>query len=447
MSLESLTNKGIVVAKPQTNQTQKTLIVVGVARGGTSIVSGTLHHLGVFMGNAHAPVYEDLRLSLAFEKQSKEKFETVIDHYNQQHEVWAWKRPSTLHALVKIARKVRNPHFVFVFRDMLSVANRNTISMHKDIAWGLKSALDDYSKIIKFINRTKHPALLISSEKVVKHKSDFVDALTRFSGTTPTGDQVQAAQAFLSPNPTAYIEATRLTKAKGGVDKALLRTGVLKGWACYVVNHSEVQVEVVVNGKVVATLNANQFEKQYKKPGGHPTGYCGFEYDLKTLGVQPCDSIEVKVKGDVVNLHNEPLDYSALKAWLSPEAQGVWVEPKGAVNINLLQTGVLRGWARTSDFNQPALIGIYINGDLLAQVPATIYREPFYKQGIHPTGRCGYEFNLKQHGVSPKDSLEVKLENAKCQLHLEPISFPGLDNWLTHQDLQEKNRKANNATG
>lgn len=165
MSLETLTNKGIVIARSSSKHPQKTIVVVGVARGGTSIVSGTLHHLGVFMGNANSPVYEDLRISLAFEKQSDEKFEHVIQAYNRNYDTWAWKRPSTLHSLPRIARKVRNPHFIFVFRDILSVANRNTISMSKNMGDGLKCALEDYSKIIKFINKSNHPALLISSEK------------------------------------------------------------------------------------------------------------------------------------------------------------------------------------------------------------------------------------------------------------------------------------------
>lgn len=434
MSIESLKNKGIVVAKPQSNHTQKTIIVVGVARGGTSIVSGVLNHLGVFMGNAQAPVYEDLRLSLAFEKQSKEKFETVIDDYNKQHGVWAWKRPSTLHALAKIARKVRNPHFVFVFRDMLSIANRNIISMHKDIAWGLKSALDDYSKIVKFINKSKYPALLISSEKAVKYKNDYIEALACFVGVTPTDTQNLTAQTFLSSNPTAYLDATRLTKAKGEVDKALLRAGRLKGWACYVVNHGEVQVEVVANGKVMATIKADQFEKQYKKSGIHPTGYCGFEADLRCLGVRPNDELVIRVKGDIVPLLSEKLSF---EKWLLIEDLDGFVKPMGRINYQRIKTGFLAGWARTEHVDKAAMIGIYVNGQQFAMIPALLYRAHVKDNGHHPTGYCGYEFNLMRYGVLPSDSIEVKVENADLMLHSEPLTFPDLSKWLEIHELNQ----------
>lgn len=117
---------------------KKTFVVIGVARSGTSIFAGALYHLEVFMGNAQAPVYEDLRLSLAYEKQSKEKFEAVVADYNAEHDVWAWQRPSALNSLPKITKKLCNPHFIFVFRDCLSVANPNVISTNCSIqVWSL----------------------------------------------------------------------------------------------------------------------------------------------------------------------------------------------------------------------------------------------------------------------------------------------------------------------
>jgi len=441
MQLNSLTNKGVVLVNPALSETEKTIIVVGVARGGTSIVAGSLKHLGLFMGNAGDPVYEDTRLSLAFEKQSKEKFETVIADYNRLHDIWAWKRPSSLNDLSRIARKLRNPHFIFVFRDMLSIANRNTISMHSDIKQGLKLAFDDYKKIIKFIGKTNHPALLISSEKVVKNKAEFIDALSEFCQITSTDDQIEAAKSFLTPNPKAYLEATRLTKAKGELDLNLLKCGIVKGWSCYAINHGVTEVEVVVNGEVAQTLSAETYNEHYKKPGKHPTGECGFELDLKPLGIKPQDKIEVRVKGDVVNLHAEPITLEELDNWLERSEVEKWVNPKGAINVNLLQTGLLRGWARTQQADKPAKIGIYINGDKLAEVPATIYREHLNKPEVHPTGNCGFEFNCKMHGVLPSDEIEVTVENANYKLHPKPILHTHLEQWLTHQELQQLNQQ------
>ncbi|GAL24220.1 hypothetical protein JCM19239_3923 [Vibrio variabilis] len=201
---------------------------------------------------------------------------------------------------------------------------------------------------------------------------------------------------------------------------------------------------MIVNGNVLATLNANRFEQQYMKKGLHPTGRCGFELDLKELGVKPSDFLQVKVKGDVVNLHKEPLSFEDLTDWLSPEAENSLIESKVIVNMNLVKSGILRGWARTNDNNVPAVVGIYINGSIFAQVPAVIYREHLRKPEIHPSGHCGFEFNLKQHGVTPQDRIDVKLVNAKSRYDLKSITFPQFNDWLTHQELQQLNRKVNN---
>ena len=430
----------MVLVNPAIPETEKTMVVVGVARGGTSIVAGSLKHLGLFMGNAKAPVYEDTRLSLAFEKQSKEKFEQVIADYNSKHDLWAWKRPSSLNDLPRIAKKLRNPHFIFVFRDMLSIANRNTISMHTEIKSGLSRAFDDYKKIIKFISKTNHPALLISSEKVVKNKTEFIDALSEFCQKTPTEEQIEAAKSFLTSNPRAYLDATRLTKAKGELDFNLLKCGIVKGWSCYVINHGVTNIEVVVNNKVVQTLSADSYDERYNKPGKHPTGKCGFEFDLKSVSTTPKDKVEVRVKGDVVNLHAEPLNFEGLNNWLERCEVKKWAKPAGTININLLQTGILRGWARMQQAEKPAKIGIYINGDKLAEVPATIYREHLNKPDVHPTGHCGFEFNCKMHGVLPSDEIEVRLENAQYKLHPKPMRHTHLEQWLTHQELQQRNK-------
>lgn len=441
MSLELLKNKGVVVARPANSQCQKTIIVVGVARGGTSIVAGALYHLGVPMGNAAAPVFEDLRLSLAFEKQSKEKFEHVIDDYNLKHNLWAWKRPSTLHALAKIARKVRNPHFIFVFRDMLSVANRNNISMHRDVGDGLVGAMEDYRKIVKFFHRSRHPALLVSSEKVVKNKEGYAESLAEFCGIEPMQSQLEAVHNFLSPDPSAYLASTRVTQAKGEVDTLAFKAGIVRGWACYNLNHREAQIEILINGELVASQVANRFDESYKQPGKHPTGHCGFEVDIKRLGARPTDKVVVRAKDDVIPLHTEDLSLDDFSEWISEQELKDSVKPMGGLNHQRLPTGYLVGWARTERPDKHAIIGIYVNGTLFAQIPARLYRSHIKESGIHPTGCCGYEFNLKAFGVLPSDELEVRVENAKLCLHQAPISFPELNQWMTSQELKATNNQ------
>ncbi|MDP5209206.1 hypothetical protein [Microbulbifer sp. 2205BS26-8] len=318
MNPDFLINKGISILTPPAEGVHRTIVVVGVARGGTSIVAGTLHALGLPMGDkCYAPVYEDLRLSLAFEGRSEEQFSNVVAEYNVSHASWGWKRPSMLSDLEEIESELRNPHFIFVFRDLFSVANRNSISMKLDIKRGLRNVLDDYILLIDFLQSTKCPAMAISSDKVVRFKKEFVKQLVRFSGLSPTAHQLEKALCFISHDPQDYLDKTRITKSRGKVNIDLLKTGLLRGWARGVHHLNPVTVEVVVNGEVVASTEANIYREDLHKPSVHPTGKCGYEIDLKPLGVAPLDVINIRVRDDVNPLNAQPIQFCNLDRWMT----------------------------------------------------------------------------------------------------------------------------------
>ncbi len=321
MNLDLLVNKGVgFLNQPSEQHPQKTIVIVGVARGGTSIVAGALHHLGLFLGDeVRAPVFEDIRLSIAFENRSKEAFSEVISDYNQRYMIWGWKRPSSLNHLPYVAESIRNPYFIFLFKDIFSIANRNAISMKMGIKVGLQQAIDGYSKIVQFIAETAHPALLVSSDKVIRHREVLIDALCQFASIKASSKQRDEALAFISPDRVQYLNPTRITKAHGGINKDLLQTGLLHGWARAAYHTNPVEVEVRVNDELIATINADIFREAFKKPNIHPTGKCGYELDLKPLGVQPSSKISVRVKDDVEDLPGSPSTFPKLTRWLSME--------------------------------------------------------------------------------------------------------------------------------
>ncbi|WP_445360344.1 sulfotransferase [Microbulbifer sp. EKSA005] len=318
MNPNILINKGVDVLTPSSQKGSRTIITVGVARGGTSIVAGALHALGLPMGDkCYSPVFEDLRLSLAFERRSDEHFTEVVAQYNKAHSSWGWKRPSILNHLDFIESKLRNPHFIFVFRDIFSVANRNSISMKTDVKCGLQEALDNYRLMVEFLQKTNSPAMLVSSDKVVRHKEEFVERLIDFVGVEVSSLQRENAINFISPDPKDYLDKTRITKSRGAVNIDLLKTGLLRGWARGVHHLKPVTIEVEVNGKKVGTTEANIYREHLDKPSIHPTGKCGYELDLKVLGVTPSDTINVRVQDDVNPLNSRPIQHQHLERWLT----------------------------------------------------------------------------------------------------------------------------------
>lgn len=143
---ESLINKGVaVVGSPQRDHAP--IVVVGVARGGTSMVAGSLAHLGIFMGaQSSAPVFEDVRLSTLFEQKDFEGVQALAEQYTQKHGLWGWKRPSSVEYLDDVDRLLNQPRYIFVYKDIMSIAQRNAISMLSELVSGMERPVRQYKK-------------------------------------------------------------------------------------------------------------------------------------------------------------------------------------------------------------------------------------------------------------------------------------------------------------
>jgi hypothetical protein len=170
-------NDGIVHLNSQ-DFAPKTIIVLGVARGGTSMVAKTLHLAGVSM-NSNVVTYEDLDLGNAIEQDDKETVLKLIDTRNKSL-VWGFKRPNSISNLHKYINFFEKPVFVTVFRDILATAKRNQLSMNWTLETALTEAIEKNSALVKFIESQNTPNLLVSYEKVIQNPSRFVTSLLDF---------------------------------------------------------------------------------------------------------------------------------------------------------------------------------------------------------------------------------------------------------------------------
>ncbi|MDQ1339039.1 MAG: hypothetical protein QG567_188 [Campylobacterota bacterium] len=286
-------------------QEQKTFIILGVARGGTSLIAGALAHLGIFSGDLSVePVYEDRKLAEAFESGNDALAKQIIDEYNKKHPVWAFKRPQSMEYIEKLHAMVENPIYLVVFKDIFSIANRNKISMKLDIIKGMRIAFNGYEKIFKFLETTEINGALFSYEKIMASKEDFVDSLVKLADLKDFSDSKKSAvYDFITPNPQKYLDMSRITKSKGTIGN-VAKTRVV-GWAASVHGNQVVDVELYINGQKVAKTKANQFRPHLLEKKMHPTGHCGYEFTL-TIPLKHGDQVRVRACEDVVDLNNSP---------------------------------------------------------------------------------------------------------------------------------------------
>jgi len=306
MGIEQLENKGFAFLNiDNLNTERRQIVVVGSARGGTSLVAGALHHLGIFTGEkSNPPVFEDVLLSEAFESSNIELAHDICNRYTAQHELWAWKRPAALNYLDTVEKVIPNPFYIFIFKDIFAIANRNNISMQADICAGLNNALSDYQKIVKFVASTDKPVMLVSAEKALQNKEDFIDALLKINRDIKELSSNRAdAISFITPNPKDYLDLTRNSKSIGTVDA--LNNSIIAGWAKSIHHNRPVKIEIYISKVLHKVVDADLFRPDLKEKGIHPDGRCGFVYhfDKSDLEIANC-FIEVKVQGDVANLKN-----------------------------------------------------------------------------------------------------------------------------------------------
>lgn len=181
--MKPLINSGVVALNPEasTSKEQKTIIVIGDARSGTSMTASVLLSLGVFLGERRdQAVFEDVDISRLIEARNDEGLSALIEKRNATYDVWGWKRPSTLEHLERILPMLRNPHLVFMFRDPLAIAMRNNISMGADLLKGIENSLNTYGKILTKLKSVSCPVLLVSYEKALLKRLEFVEELCRF---------------------------------------------------------------------------------------------------------------------------------------------------------------------------------------------------------------------------------------------------------------------------
>jgi hypothetical protein len=274
--LDALRNLGAIRLGEPVPRGAKTIVVIGVARGGTSMVASVLERLGVFLGDqAAAPVFEDVRLASAIEAKDETLSRSIVDEYDAGHSLWAFKRPSLIDHLSTAKKLFRNPVYIVIFRDVLAIGNRNALSMKSDALKSMKQSLRQYEVVRQFVESEHPSALLVSNEKAVIHPQTFVGELVDWLGLEVSDEKLSAAADSIVVDHPQYLNVSRL-QFLGRLDKATPE--YVAGWAFIKGRNGPAKLEVRVNGQLVATIAAERHRPDVEKKGLHPTGFCRFRH-------------------------------------------------------------------------------------------------------------------------------------------------------------------------
>ena len=254
------------------NQNKKTVIVLGLARSGTSVVSGIVSILGVEMSGSKTPLpvvpkgsYEDPKFSGLIEKilrkalswetsvywegielsysrnkilgqknNFNEQIKDIILQREQNNTIWGWKYPATHLAIDLFLPYLVNPHFIICFRDPLKIA-QSSQEFFTLMKISKKISLFQMLKVINFHNKVilrfleKHPELpriFVAFEDVIENPIEETERMADFLGLELTEKKKEKIKEFVIPR-----ERIRKEKIKVHYQNKLKMNLVRKGLA------------------------------------------------------------------------------------------------------------------------------------------------------------------------------------------------------------------------
>jgi len=294
---------------PDIPRAEKTVIVLGVARSGTTMVASVLEALGVQMGEKLGPVFEDVALSKAIEQRDLKCLGDILEKRNRQHVIWGWKRPSALKYYDVWKDRFRNPYVIVIFRDPFAIANRNRISMMSDLFKNMKQSAKQNAELITVLEKKNFPLLLCSYEKVLGSPERYVQAVDGFLGLD-VSERWDYAASKINPGPRRYLQSSRVTHSKGRL--SIVNNKTCRGWAYYTkLPVRAAKVQVFINGVLFDVVDAKIPRHDLKEKGIHPTGQCGFRLDWPDdVAPEVGDWVDVRVEGDIESLDGSPMQVS-----------------------------------------------------------------------------------------------------------------------------------------
>jgi len=174
-------------------QNQYTPVILGVPRGGTTMVAGVAQRCGLHIGSNLPANLEDPDFAHATIAQMKE---TIVDR-NAERDVWGWKFPAAARYLPRLMPLLRNPRLIVVWRDLVATTGRK-LAKADDWFTALHVAHRHQAKNLRLLQSPTCPILLVSYERAIRHPLEFAETISEFLAL-PMPDDREELVRFMEP--------------------------------------------------------------------------------------------------------------------------------------------------------------------------------------------------------------------------------------------------------
>ena len=158
-----------------------TVLVLGTPRGGTSVVSGICHMLGVPMGvEIDRSNMEDLRFRGLLKSESRAELASVyLRELQALGQIVGAKDPVAIDHLSEVYPRIPQPILVVVSRDVYASTQREVAEGHE--FWEiLRATIRRKYSVLDFISTVDDPLIVVSYERLMQDSVAAVQSLARF---------------------------------------------------------------------------------------------------------------------------------------------------------------------------------------------------------------------------------------------------------------------------
>jgi hypothetical protein len=291
---------------------EKTLLITGLARSGTSMLAALLQAAGVWLGDhVYEPINEDAEITQILRARDFTRLDALIEQQNTKTPIWGFKMPD-LHQYLQHDEmlRFRNPHLIVMFRDPVAVAARNALSEQVDGTQAMVEATAAMHSLTQFVRASHLPFLFLSYEKALVFPRGFIDNILGFCGIAL--DEAKRADLLnhVQPNRSQYV-LTANRAFEGHLEGVL--NGRLYGWARHVGNLTPVLLDLLIDDRLAATFLAGEFRNDLLA-ANLGNGNHAFFLDLADFDLADGSVIRVRINCRTFELANSGKSLAELKA-------------------------------------------------------------------------------------------------------------------------------------
>lgn len=174
---------------------QRTFVLFGLIRGGTTAATTIATGLGLFIGDKFHNNLEDRDFL-----EGPRKALNAVEDRNKSRDVWGFKVPNISAQMDVLLPALRNPRLICITRDLTA----NTLGIKKyakkdDTAEVMQRCLLNTQRNLMTVYRVQRPTLFLSYEKILQKTDDAIAEASHFLNMPATDEAVAGIKEKIQP--------------------------------------------------------------------------------------------------------------------------------------------------------------------------------------------------------------------------------------------------------